>query len=284
MKDLLPKQRPYLTRGGFTLIELLVVIAIISILAAILFPVFASAREKARQTSCASNLKQLGEAASMYSDDFDEFTPGCADGPNGKGVTGGWVYDTNYVDGTAAGNANATSSFDVTQGSLYGYVKNKQVYVCPDDSQGQINGLSYAINQCLDAAAQVAAPSAANASGMLTPGISIAQFDDTSDTMLFCEEAAGLQNTTQAKPFPNTLTGTTDDGFLNFTYGYVNGPTPNLISTRHSLGSEVVFLDGHVKWLSQGALYNPDPTTGTNPWKDPYYAIMTGDSHPPACP
>src|SRR6056297_2075915 len=61
-----------MNRQGFTLIELLVVIAIIAILAAILFPVFARAREKARQTSCLSNLKQLGLADLMYAQDYDE--------------------------------------------------------------------------------------------------------------------------------------------------------------------------------------------------------------------
>ncbi len=63
-------------RSGFTLIELLVVIAIIAILAAILFPVFAQAREKARQTTCLSNLKQIGTAAQMYAQDYDERLPG----------------------------------------------------------------------------------------------------------------------------------------------------------------------------------------------------------------
>jgi len=63
-------------KRGFTLIELLVVIAIIAILAAILFPVFARAREKARQTACLSNLKQIGLAILMYADDYDEALPG----------------------------------------------------------------------------------------------------------------------------------------------------------------------------------------------------------------
>ena len=66
------------TRLGFTLIELLVVIAIIAILAAILFPVFAQAREKARQISCISNEKQIGLAALQYTQDYDELMPlGC---------------------------------------------------------------------------------------------------------------------------------------------------------------------------------------------------------------
>src|SRR5678816_1355375 len=69
------------TRKGFTLIELLVVIAIIAILAAILFPVFARAREKGRQASCMSNLKQLGMALVQYSQDYDETHPGVWFGP-----------------------------------------------------------------------------------------------------------------------------------------------------------------------------------------------------------
>src|SRR5450432_535955 len=66
------------TKTGFTLIELLVVIAIIAVLAAILFPVFAQAREKARQTSCLSNMKQLGLGFAMYTQDYGERLPSAA--------------------------------------------------------------------------------------------------------------------------------------------------------------------------------------------------------------
>src|SRR5579872_5466667 len=79
------------TRSGFTLIELLVVIAIIAILAAILLPVFATARERARQSSCANNLKQLSTAFIGYLQDYDEKFPGTLDGvDNGGPVVDAW--------------------------------------------------------------------------------------------------------------------------------------------------------------------------------------------------
>ena len=97
---------------GFTLIELLVVIAIIAILAAILFPVFATAREKARQSTCASNLKQLALAFIQYGQDYDEMLPFGSD-MNSSGVpTGDAIGWTPQV---------------------YAYVKSKNVYTCPDD-------------------------------------------------------------------------------------------------------------------------------------------------------
>jgi len=93
------------TKVGFTLIELLVVIAIIAILAAILFPVFAKAREKARTSSCTSNLKQLGIGMTMYCQDYDELTP--------IGYSG-----INWWNGT-------------WRERLVPYIKSYQVYICP---------------------------------------------------------------------------------------------------------------------------------------------------------
>jgi prepilin-type N-terminal cleavage/methylation domain-containing protein/prepilin-type processing-associated H-X9-DG protein len=129
-------------RKGFTLIELLVVIAIIAILAAILFPVFARAREAARQSSCVSNLKQLGTALQMYTQDFDEMLPGAAP-YSAPSPYGHWVLAFNNGAGQ---NVAQPGPFPVDQGALYSYVKNAGVYICPSDVNGRTKRLSYSIN------------------------------------------------------------------------------------------------------------------------------------------
>jgi prepilin-type N-terminal cleavage/methylation domain-containing protein/prepilin-type processing-associated H-X9-DG protein len=104
-------------RDGFTLIELLVVIAIIAILAAILFPVFAQARDKARQSACLSNTKQMGTAILMYAEDYDETLPRYWDDivgePNNKGT---------------APNPNPLGYW---HNQIQPYIKNYNVFICP---------------------------------------------------------------------------------------------------------------------------------------------------------
>ncbi len=108
------------TNHGFTLIELLVVIAIIAILAAILFPVFARAREKARQSSCLNNVKQLSLAFHMYTQDHDETMPG---------------YIIYTPEPTYRQYCRDTGDYLYWMDVLYPYVKNDQVYVCPTVAQ-----------------------------------------------------------------------------------------------------------------------------------------------------
>ncbi len=107
-------------KKGFTLIELLVVIAIIAILAAILFPVFAKAREKARTASCASNLKQLGLAVLQYTQDWDE----------------------RYPTGDVGGNREVTNGLNWAS-AIMPYTKSRDVYRCASDGSGLATSYLY---------------------------------------------------------------------------------------------------------------------------------------------
>ena len=131
---------------GFTLIELLVVIAIIAILAAILFPVFAQAREKARQATCLSNEKQIALAFLMYNEDYDEKFPGSTDAyeyvdpadrftPNSDGIHDwSWeMYDTGP-------NGEERMTWDVL---IQPYMKSHGAFACPDDPQKGTTVIGY---------------------------------------------------------------------------------------------------------------------------------------------
>lgn len=235
---------------GFTLIELLVVIAIIAILAAILFPVFAKAREKARQISCLSNEKQLGLAILQYVQDSDEIYP------NG-------TSNLNYAYGWA--------------GQLYPYVKSTEVYHCPDDptppnTAHNYTPLSYVMNFNM---ANVKATNPAVAA-------SLAQVNSPARTIELMEmegavaDIAGVNATAPEKVSGTTIgewayimcVGNTDGGYG--TSHLVTGPmrytsTPptygssfsNVSPTGvHTDGSNYLFADGHVKW-TRGTSVSP---------------------------
>jgi len=115
--------QPSSRRRGFTLIELLVVIAIIAILAAILFPVFAKAREAARRTACLNNLKQIGTGIMMYVQDYDEMMP----------------VNNPPDDGTCQSHTARTAYPGTVANAIQPYIKNTQVFRCPSDANNAFN-------------------------------------------------------------------------------------------------------------------------------------------------
>ena len=231
------------TKHGFTLIELLVVIAIIAILAAILFPVFAQAREKARQTSCLSNMKQIGTACQLYVDDFDETLPfgvsmytAVPDNYPGKTYM---VYD-NLVYGNGG---NAYTWMD----AIFPYVKNVKLYHCPSIYKG---ASGYAMNGLITTTCKfddVAGRSAivwTNAS--IETGRALAEIQSTSKTV-FVSENAYLPNSayTMVMAAPALLANW--DNRLG---------VGELKAVRHTDGSNFTFCDGHAKFYK----YKSGPT------------------------
>ncbi len=204
-------------RRGFTLIEVLIVITIIAIIAALLFPVFSVAREKARQASCASNMRQLGMAFLMYAQDYDEQFPNAAPFTEINGA--GWILNT---------QANVMGQFSVEQGGLFPYVKNKQIYVCPSDANDQIeqkvDRWSYAMNDLLS----------------LSP-TSIVTFPSATFLMVEDHEVWINDGLFWVSPAYNR-------------FGPIapNNPYTALCdrpTQRHSEGCNMLLVDGHVKWL-----------------------------------
>ncbi len=108
------------SRNAFTLIELLVVIAIIAVLAAILFPVFANAKERARQNKCLNNLKQLSAAFQQYCADYNDVLPNLSS-----------TMMTHPPDW--CGSAACRERPELEKGQLWGYTRNREIYLCPTD-------------------------------------------------------------------------------------------------------------------------------------------------------
>jgi prepilin-type N-terminal cleavage/methylation domain-containing protein/prepilin-type processing-associated H-X9-DG protein len=241
-------------KTGFTLIELLVVIAIIAILAAILFPVFAQAREKARQTACLSNSKQLGTGVAMYLQDYDETFP---------------------IGSSAGGYSWARQ--------VHPYIKNAGVFSCssappnpptsmsqpypfhPDIDNGYVSGGkqipagprspgSYACNGNIMRWHNDRADNANQG------GRALAEIADSAGTFVLAEAAiirSGSSNTD-----PESWTGAvqerasdwfiqTPTGWDNNNYGWGDTSDWNRrhrMVPRHSGGLNVIYADGHAKW------------------------------------
>jgi prepilin-type N-terminal cleavage/methylation domain-containing protein/prepilin-type processing-associated H-X9-DG protein len=219
-------------KGGFTLIELLVVIAIIAILAAILFPVFAQAREKARGISCLSNLKQLGTAFTMYLQDYDE------------------MVLPRYAACPSTGPAPTPDASLLWPNTIQPYVKNKQIFICPSainskygdtwnlrgyDSIGYnqtISGWYYATSAC---------------------------------GQMFLPTLASIVAPSKNVMFADSMSGDTAGGYRGYLFGNSGMNVPYTATSlgsfgaRHTEGTNLSFFDGHAKWYKGSSiLANPN--------------------------
>jgi len=216
-------------RKGFTLIELLVVIAIIAILAAILFPVFARAREKARASACLSNLKQIGLGIMMYAQDYDETLPAC------RFEEGYWPWQTWPTYASYWWCA-------IFPGAIQPYIKNTQIWACPSQTGsnwGTIWGIpekvGYGYNEFMYNYNNGLCTLSALAKSPAGPaGVSLVL-----DTW-----ASGIYN-----DWTNDA-NIVNDGMDRIRYGTWDGWTP-----RHE-GTNVTFGDGHTKFVPFGAIRN----------------------------
>jgi len=245
-----------LTTRGFTLIELLVVIAIIAILAAILFPVFARAREKARQASCQSNLKQIGLAMQMYAQDYDEKLP-----PTWMWVPASWVPD----------QGNWFTGFFMWDYFLYPYVKmgskvaggtrmqGHGVWMCPSGlTESQGHARNYGANQNVfgylnaDPATYGTIYSAPMSLGRIAkPAECIAYLDSG-------VYASSYSIVEYPQPALWYLPGTAPVGAPRWASAGTNGDymDNDWRNGRHNGVNNVCYFDGHVKAVSGQAFWN----------------------------
>jgi prepilin-type N-terminal cleavage/methylation domain-containing protein/prepilin-type processing-associated H-X9-DG protein len=249
------------SRAGFTLIELLVVIAIIAILAAILFPVFAQARDKARQTQCLSNLKQVGLGILMYTQDYDEtFVPSrISDVPSGANRRLPW---STQIVPYIKNNGVFACPADITRNRSTAGNDNNASSWCPDSVVTVVNNLRKDLTT--RSMAVVAGPEegqGAVAAGIMSENWGIAQagVDKPASTIMVAERFENRGICSGSGPHYKGLTSTGDFVLYTTTTGVTNGQVVNETAilrfagatpdrSYHAGGFNNIFVDGHAKW------------------------------------
>jgi prepilin-type N-terminal cleavage/methylation domain-containing protein/prepilin-type processing-associated H-X9-DG protein len=227
------------TTTGFTLIELLIVIAIIAILAAILFPVFARARENARRTSCASNLRQLGMGIAQYTHDSDELLPFAS---NARGTS-------RIVSGTTAGSISWRSL-------IYPYVKNPQIYSCPSNPNNMLANVSD-----LSGVPEIALSYSCNANvlvfGWTAASVDVGPFALNLSQIQFAQSLILAAESSEALPAVVITRAAPSAATLATAF-----PTQGIYGGHLAL-CNFLFVDGHVKALKPSSTIQPGVFTDT---------------------
>lgn len=243
-----------INRKGFTLIELLVVIAIIAILAAILFPVFAKAREKARQASCLSNIKQLGLALQMYMADYDQTFP----------AVDSKCPDDSYLGTRDVNDPNSDIFKAGWANHLATYIKSAAMFKCPSAANGNKVGVAcdYTYNYILGQDGSINDFTALNSSAYciftapewgLAPGTPLDESMVDSPAVVAAFWESYMSDTPGANP--TVLDGT------NSTMANPVSHIHFRPSLRHITGCNVALVDGHAKFV----MWPAQEKSGTTP-------------------
>lgn len=227
-------------RTAFTLIELLVVIAIIAILAAILFPVFAQAREKARQTACLSNSRQIGIAFGMYATDYDEYLP----------LTTYPLPSNSWTD------------------QAQPYIKNRQIFRCPSDQSQNWVTPQATPSSMLDPSPAVVRRSSYFLNAWMGAGSgysNLAAVNSPASVIYVSESLDGVTRD-HFHPFNWIVETPANPSYSAFmhsaTFDDANNWTKELALTRHNGGFNSVYLDGHSKWGKWSQVWFQKPAQG----------------------
>ncbi len=240
-------------RAGFSLGELCAVLLILSVVAAILFPMFATPRhEGSNRRSCTSNIKQIELAMLQYIQDYDEKFPPCAQPIAGENNLSGWAIAHTYAGAAtgAGGKENSQNAFAL--GLLSSYAKSDQIFRCPS-APADFGPVTYMYND-------------------LAAGVAQKDFAAVANTILICdgEDLAGNVGHSYEQDKQHNVADFARDGTVPFGVSLQTAPL------RHFDGANYGFVDGHVRWNKPEAIFFPQWSSKSRSHKDVETGLFFG--------